>query len=127
MDTLEKELADIPQIRVFATGATRDTEDGKIDPEGFLSPVVIQRFSEYMHENRMQKDGSLRSSSNWQLGIPREAYIKSLWRHLLTLWKIHRKQGFLSEQRPTRKDLEDALCAIIFNAQGYLFEVLNDR
>ena len=33
------------KIRKFETGATRDTDQGKYDYEGFLSPVVLDRFS----------------------------------------------------------------------------------
>lgn len=104
-------------MRTFETGATRDTDTDKIDPEGFLSPLVIERFCRYMHKHRIQADGTLRASDNWVKGIPRDAYMKSLWRHLLDLWLEHRGH-------PSRDGIEDALCAILFNAQGYLLEVL---
>lgn len=104
-------------MRTFDTGATRDSDTDKLDPEGFLSPVVIERFCEYMHKHRFQADGQMRDSDNWQKGIPRDAYMKSLWRHVLDLWLEHR--GF-----PSRDGLEEALCAICFNAMGYLHEVL---
>lgn len=105
-----------PNIRSFNTGATRDTEDGKIDPEGFLSPVVIERFCQYMHVHQTQADGSLRDSDNWQKGIPRTVYMKSLWRHFLDLWKIYR--GLPGPP------IQDTLCALMFNVMGYLFEEL---
>jgi hypothetical protein len=107
-------------FRKFETGATRDTELGKHDPEGFLSPLVIDRFDEYMHKNRLQKDGTLRDSDNWQKGIPLSVYMKSLWRHFLEVWKWHRGLK-------TRECIEDALCALIFNAQGMLHEILKRR
>lgn len=110
-------------MRKFETGATRDSEEGKIDPEGFLSPLVIRRFSQYMHNNRVQADGSLRSSDNWQKGIPLEAYMKSGWRHFLDWWSMHRDEG----RTLYDPELEDALCAVIFNAQGYLHELLKSR
>ena len=53
-------------IRQFDTGATRDTDQNKLDPEGFLSPMVMKCFFEYMHKNRKQSDGKLRASDNWQ-------------------------------------------------------------
>jgi hypothetical protein len=52
------------KIRSFKTGATRDTDEGKHDFEGYLSPTVINRFGEYMTKNRIQSDGSLRDSDN---------------------------------------------------------------
>ena len=106
-------------IRKFDTGATRDADDGKLDFEGFLSPRVLHRFAEYMHHHRKQSDGSLRDSDNWQKGIPRDAYMKSTWRHFMDVWKHHR--GLDVEE-----DLETALCALLFNVQGMLHEVLND-
>lgn len=110
--------ADYPaDVRTFDTGATRDTEHGKLDYEGFLSPLVLKRFAEYMHDHRTQKDGTLRDSDNWQKGIPRDAYMKSGWRHFMDWWAAHRGVGEV--------DPETALCALIFNAMGYLHELLN--
>lgn len=105
------------EIRTFDTGATRDTDSGKFDYEGFISPLVIERYGEYMHKNRMQADGSLRDSDNWQKGIPINAYMKSLWRHFFDVWKLHR--GGIAEVA-----IEEALCAVMFNAMGYLHERL---
>ena len=105
------------KVRTFDTGATRDRDDTKVDPEGFLSPAVLLAYCEYMHKHRVQSDGSLRDSDNWQKGIPLDAYMKSLLRHVFDLWMEHR--GL-----PSREGLKDALCGIIFNVQGYLFEVL---
>jgi len=107
-------------IRQFKTGATRDTEEGKYDFEGFLSPLVLERFGEYMHKHRKQADGKLRDSDNWQKGIPQDAYIKSGFRHFMDWWKEHRGYG-------SREGLEDALCALLFNVQGYLHEHLKDK
>lgn len=104
-------------MRNFTTGATRDVDTNKLDFEGFLSPAVLERYAEYMHKNRVQADGNLRASDNWQKGIPKEAYMKSMWRHFLDVWKAHR--GL-----PTKDSLEDALCALLFNLMGYLFETL---
>lgn len=107
-------------MRRFKTGATRDTDLNKPDYEGFLSPIVLERFGEYMNQHRKQADGSLRNSDNWQAGIPKEAYIKSCWRHFMDWWKWHR--GFTGKE-----SLEDSLCAVIFNANGYLFELLKNK
>ena len=112
------------KIRTFDSGATRDTDTGKHDYEGFLSPLVIKRFAEYMTSHRHQADGKLRDSDNWQKGIPKKEYIKSLFRHFMDLWLGHRA----TEQTPFIKDkMEEALCGILFNAQGYLHEVLKEE
>jgi hypothetical protein len=103
--------------RQFSTGATRDTDEGKLDYEGFLSPIVLVEFAKYMNKNRVQSDGKTRDSDNWQKGIPKDAYMKSMYRHFMDLWLEHR--GY-----PSRSNKIEALCAIIFNAQGYLLEEL---
>lgn len=104
------------EIRKFKTGADRDLSDHKIDYEGFLSPLVIQEFGKYMHKHRIRKDGTLRDSSNWQLGIPQDEYLKSAFRHFIDIWLSHR--GHKSEDRIA------SLCAMLFNIQGYLHEEL---
>jgi hypothetical protein len=117
-------------MRTFETGATRDTDNGKLDYEGFLHPDVLERFAEYMHENRIQADGGLRTADNWQKGIPRKEYMKSAWRHFHEWWKLHRLEMLLeSESLPPRlrDDMEDALCAMMFNTMGYMFELMNGR
>lgn len=108
-------------MRRFETGATRDAEDGKLDYEGFLSPQVLERFAQYMHKHRIQADGSLRDSDNWQKGIPLDAYMKSAWRHHMDWWTIHRDKGVQDLD-----ELEDAICALMFNAMGYLHELIKE-
>ena len=107
-------------MRHFESGATRDTEEGKLDYEGFLSPWVMQRYALYMHENRIQADGELRASDNWQKGIPKDAYIKSMFRHFMDLWFGHR--GDFSQE-----GTEKALCAMMFNVMGYLHELIKEQ
>lgn len=111
-------------MRQFDTGATRDTDAGKNDYEGFYSPLVVEAFGDYMNKHRVQADGKLRDSDNWQKGIPKDAYMKSLWRHFLDMWFIHR--GYERYDKVTKEKLtmKEVLCAIIFNVQGYLFEIL---
>ncbi len=117
-------------MREFSTGATRDSEDDKLDFEGFLSPYALPRYAEYLHKHRTQSDGKIRASDNWQKGIPLDTYIKSLWRHLIEVWTLHRKPTFsnLKEEEQEcalseEEKQEDALCAVIFNAFGYLHEI----
>lgn len=115
-------LPDISVVRTFASGANRDGDEGKLDIEGFVNPLVIQRFSEFMHANRRLKDGTLRDSDNFQRGIPRSAYRKSLMRHVLDVW-LHGR-GYVGK---AIEDEQTALCAVIFNAQGLLLELLLGR
>lgn len=107
-------------MRQFDTGATRDVDTNKFDYEGFLHPLVMERFAEYMHENRRQADGKLRDSDNWQKGIPKDAYMKSAFRHFMDIWKEHR--GI-----KTKDGMEKAICALMFNVMGYLFEILKEK
>jgi|GEM_PF-1382880 len=102
-------------IREFKSGATRDLDEHKLDYEGFLSPLVLERYAEYLHHHRQTAAG-LRASDNWQQGIPLNVYMKSMFRHFMEVWQIHRgwRKGFIQE----------ALCAVMFNAMGYLHELL---
>ena len=45
------------KTRQFSTGATRDTDEGKYDYEGFFSPLVLERYGEYMNKHRQQSAG----------------------------------------------------------------------
>lgn len=101
-------------MRKFKTGATRDTDKDKLDFEGFLSPLVLERYAQYMHKHRFQADGQIRDSDNWQRGIPKDAYMKSMWRHFFDVWKGHRK-GLVPQEE---------MCALLFNVMGYLHEEL---
>jgi hypothetical protein len=111
-------------VRRFETGATRDTDEGKLDYEGFFSPRVLRRRAEYMQEHAVQADGESRTSDNWQKGIPTEAYMKSLIRHVFHAWEIWRyAQLERFGEMHSSKELEDALCAVCFNAEGLLYEL----
>jgi len=106
-------------MREFETGAIRDSSDSKIDYDGFFSPLVFEAFGEYMHGHRKQADGKLRASDNWQKGIPKEEYRKSMWRHFVEFWAISR--GW------RKGNIVDELCGVMFNAMGYLHEVIKER
>lgn len=108
------------KIRKFATGATRDSDENKLEPWGFTSPLVEKAFSEYMDDHRKQSDGSLRDSNNWKKGIPLDAYWHSLSRHVLDfrlLWDQFPEEA-------AAKDMIEALCAVKFNVDGLLHELL---
>jgi hypothetical protein len=108
--------AHVGAMRTFGTGATRNTDVNKLDYEGFLSPTVLKRYAEYLHKHRVQADGNIRESDNWQKGIPKDVYMKSAFRHFMDVWSCHRGVG--------NADLEESLCATLFNLMGYLHEVL---
>lgn len=111
-----------PSIRQFDSGATRDIDTDKLDYEAFYSPLVVQKYAEYMHGKRKMADGSLRDGDNWQKGIPLDAYAKSEWRHHMDFWAHHRGLPDLAVE-----DLENTLCAMLFNISGYLHEVLKAK
>lgn len=107
-------------MRQFDSGATRNDDSDNLDYEGFLSPLALQAFAEYMHKHRKQADGQLRASDNWQKGIPKDAYMKSGFRHFMDWWMEH--DGYES-----REGMEDALCGLLFNVFGYLHEIKKEQ
>ena len=109
-------------MRKFNSGATRDTTEGKFDLEGFLSPAVLNRYAEYMNKHRTQADGNLRDSDNWQKGIPIDTYMKSGFRHFFDWWANHRHVDEV-----IKEDIEESLCALLFNTMGYLHEYLKSQ
>jgi len=126
----EDELELIPPdktdtIRTFGTGATRDTSAGKLSYVKALCPIVLQRYVQYLDKHRLQPDGSMREFDNWKKGIPRETYQDSRMRHEITAWLL--SQGIPAEDNHGPVNIEDTLCAIIFNAMGELHEVLKEK
>lgn len=119
-DLVHKKLEN--QVRRFETGAVRDTDNGKFDYEGFLSPLVERSFAAFMHKHRTQTDGNLRDSDNWQKGIPKTEYMKSMFRHFIDAWSIHRGMAVSDNNGPVT--MEDALNGIKFNVNGYIHELL---
>lgn len=115
------------QVARFASGATRDTDAGKLDYEGFLSPLVLRRFAHYMHKHRQQSDGTVRDGDNWQRGMTRKRYRQSLLRHVMELWLVERGAGHAPASARDPQDEDEILCAILFNAQGLLLERLLGR
>lgn len=123
-DVTMESIADrLKPITTFASGATRDTQEGKLDYEGFLSPLVLTRYAEYMDKHRLQSNGELRDSDNWQRGFPRDSYVKSGWRHWMDVWSMHRGLGAPSGV----EDMDEAICATMFNLMGLLHERLLGR
>ena len=104
-------------MRKFETGATREDDTEKLDFDGFLDPVVIFRYANYLHKHRKQADGKMRDSDSWKKGMSTDVYMKSMWRHFMDVWYFHYHPD-------TQEQLEEALCALMFNVMGYLFEEL---
>jgi hypothetical protein len=104
-------------IRTFSSGATRDTDEGKLDFEGFFSPLALVEYAKYMHKHRLQPDGELRDSDNWQKGIPEKELVKSLIRHVMDVWLLYRDYKGVATQ-----DKKEAICGVIFNAMALLHE-----
>ena len=113
------------EMRKFDTGATRDTTEGKLSYVKALSPIVLRRYVQYLDAHRKQADGTMRDFDNWKQGIPIDAYFDGLGRHFLTIWLL--EQGFSAEDNHGPVDIEDTLCAIIFNASGWLHELIKDK
>lgn len=107
------------EMRTFEGGATRNTDVKKLDFEGFLSPLVIKRYAEYLNKHRVQADGKLRDSDNWQNMFGEEHFgvcIKSAYRHFIE-WQLEHR-GYSSQD-----GIEDAICGVIFNAMAYLYKI----
>lgn len=106
----------------FGTGATRSTSEGKVDYEGHINPEVLALFGEYMNAHRIQRDGQLRSSDNWQKGIPVYRYMKSLIRHTIELWRMWRGNPVWNVDSGRHFTFREVFGAIFFNISGLMFE-----
>lgn len=102
-------------IRTFETGATRSPLGEKLQFEGYLNPLVLKRFAEYMRKHQTDSAGNQRDADNWQRGLPKDSLIDSFARHFFDVWLHHR--GYASE---ATEDLQESLCALIFGAMAYL-------
>jgi len=111
-------------VRKFESGATRDVDDYKLDFEAGLSPIVLEAYAEYLLSCSHLPDGTSRPCDNWQKGISQVSYMKSLMRHTFDVWKLHR--GYKVNDRKTGLpiSIKKALCAVMFNTMGYLYEEL---
>jgi hypothetical protein len=104
-----------PAVLDFESGATRNCKEHELRYDGFLSPLALQLFAEYMHKNRVTADGSIREPDNWQKGIPDASYVDSLLRHVIDIWMIYR--GWESKARDGG-DKRAAIAGAMFNVQG---------
>ena len=117
-------------MREFNTGATRDSDAGKNDYDGFLSPLVLEKYGNYMNKHRVQADGKLRDSDNWQKGFGDNHFDvcrKSLWRHFIDFWAISRGYIRYDKKDGHKIDIIEAGCAILFNVMAYMHIYLKDE
>jgi hypothetical protein len=112
-------------IRSFESGATRDTSKGKLSYVKGLSAKVLHRYMQYLQKHRLQANGQMREFDNWKKGIPQEVYLDSLVRHTMDLVRLSEGAEVGDNHGPVTE--EDLLCAIMFNAQGKLFEILKEK
>lgn len=112
-------------MQQFEGGATRNDDTDKYDYEAFLNPRVLRAYGEFMHGHRTQKDGTTRAGDNWQKGIPLKKYLKSLVRHVFDLWAMERGYAVTNPDTDQPATAQELCCAIMFNAMGFLKEVLD--
>jgi hypothetical protein len=108
-------------------GATRTDSSIRDDPEGYLSPLVVQRYCEYMTLHRLQSDGEVRASDNWQNGDYGMVFraLKGAWRHFMHLWT--RLRGYPVSDGLAAADAEEDLCALLFNVNVMLHYIIKER
>ena len=111
------------KMREFGTGATRDGNENKLSFVKALCPLVLKRYVEYIGKHRVQADGNIRDWDNWKQGIPKDVYIDSKGRHFIDTWLHYEGYG----QEAVYDNIEDVLCAELFNTMGYLHELLVRR
>lgn len=126
-EVLEVKGASPTAVRTFDSGAIRDTDEGKLDYVKALSPIVLRRYVQYLDKHRLLPDGSYRDFDNWKSGdgIPQEIYHSSGGRHFFDTWLL--TEGYATEDNHGSVDLEDSLCAQLFNIQGRIKEILEVR
>lgn len=115
----------------FGTGATRSDATAKPDFSGYISPLAMILFGEYMLRHQVQADGELRAANNWKRGMPIERYVSSLSRHIRDFseaWdKLALDQVAGAEMEMTMVALEEAWGGVQFNVQGFGHEWVKMR
>jgi hypothetical protein len=114
-------------MQQFGSGATRNDDGNKNDYRGFVSPIALVAYGDYMREHRTQADGSVRDSDNWKMGIPRQKYLSSIKRHENDVHLIMEGHVAINPDTGEEVSLKEALSALFFNVQGLLHEVCLDR
>ena len=117
---LRRAMENTKTIREFDSGASRNSDEGKLDYEAFVCPLTMKRYAEFMHKHRKLEDGTLRQGDNWQKGIPLDELMKSATRHMQDMKLHHRGYG-----KHATENLQDSICGVIFNLFGYLKQDLD--
>ncbi len=106
---MEKNTSD-NNIRRFASGSIRDSEEGKEDYIETISYTALKRYAKYMTACKKRY-----GEGNFKLGMDIEAYERSTARH----WQKYLENKY--EKGSTEPDI-DHLSAILFNVFGILHE-----
>lgn len=107
------QVKDDGTTRAFASGATRNTAEGKLDIAGALAPDLLVDFVTFLHGHRKQPDGTMRDAGNWRRGFPKDDVFKSLTRHFFAAWSAH-------DQKADPEEIRKDLMAVLFNTFAYL-------
>ena len=112
-------------LRMSESGAIRNSDVGKINYQGALSPLILEAYGKYIEKHSLLPDGTRRNNKNWQnlFGTPeehRQVCIESAWRHFIDLLMDH--DGYES-----RDGIDEALGGLMFNIQAYWFSILKER
>lgn len=110
-------------MRNYETGATRNSDEGKPQYAKIGDPTIDKAYADYMNAQAVQADGKIRPADNWKKGIPVADYLDSQRRHWHDVW-FHLSGH---PEQAEEKDLVTALCALKFNVDGMLYEVLKER
>jgi hypothetical protein len=74
------------KLKTFKSGATR-SEDAEAERFDLISPFAMRRMARIMAEG-----AETHGDANWELGVPLDATLNHLERHL-QLWKEEKKSG----------------------------------
>jgi hypothetical protein len=108
------ELLDICEEKMATYNVTKDSGEDKLEFSRFFSSKVLRRRAEFM-----RKYNSLKTPDSWKKGIPEIEYVASLFRHFMDIWSFY-------EAGRVECDIRESLCALMFNAEGLLHEILKD-
>jgi hypothetical protein len=114
----QERTADDGTVRTFATGATRDTAEGKTVPWRYGSAVVDHLFASYMQGHQKQSDGQLRAGDNWKKGFGIDVLDDCLSRHIQD-YRLH-AEGHPELAREA--DIIQVLLAVKFNVDALILE-----
>lgn len=135
-------------FRTMPTGATRDTNNNKLEYSSYSHPLNDFSFAKYM-QSKQTIWWKYRRWDNWQLGLGREVLLDSLIRHIKTLellFKGYRlfetKKDWVVDLIVLKKDhifddtaydfceektMEETLNAIRFNSEAMKLDYLSDN